>query len=82
MKERVLSIGLKDAIEAFEINKWKFYEIDEDGKLVRIEVPRGYTETYVVELPYGENPALLKDYMDALQVAGFYHQTIRQRCNY
>ena len=82
MKERVLSMSLKDVIEAFDINKWKFFEIDEDQRIVKIEVPRGYTETYVVELPYGQNLSLRKDFVEALQVAGFFHQTIRQRCNY
>ena len=54
----------------------------EDKRIVKIEVPRGYTETYVVELPYGDNLALRKDFVNALQIAGFFHQTIRQRCNY
>jgi len=82
LKERVLALCLKDAVEAFDINKWKFFEDLEDEKMVKIEVPRGYTETYVVELPYGDNQGLRKDFIQALQENGFYQQKIRSRSSY
>lgn len=80
--ERVLFMSLKDAVEAFEHIKWKFFEDDEDESIVKIEVPRGYSESYVVELPYGENHALRKDFIQSLITNGFFQQTIRTRSSY
>ena len=79
-KERVLEISLDEAIELFDINKWKFFEVDPDG-VVKIEVPRGYSETYVVELPY-LNPAQLNGLCEKLSVSGFIKQTIRNKGNF
>jgi hypothetical protein len=82
MKERILALCLKDAAQLFEGHKWKFFEVDEEEKLVKIEVPKGSNESYVIELPYGGNASVLKDIVDSLQVEGFIQQTIRMRCSY
>ena len=78
IKERVLEVSLSEAIGLFDINKWKFWEEDSEEGLVRIEVPRGYTEVYVVELPFG-NEVQYKDIADKLSENGFIKQTIRTK---
>jgi hypothetical protein len=52
VKERVLSLSLEGAIEAFAGTRWKFLEVDEEGSTVRLEKPVGAGESYVVELTY------------------------------
>lgn len=81
MKERVLALELKDAILMFEMHKWKFFEVNEDDSLVKIEVPRGSSESYVVELPY-KNRQMLDEIAGTLLGEGFIQQTIRMRCSY
>lgn len=76
MKERVLSLDLKGAVEAFLATRWKFFNVNEEVNMVRIEVPRGSDEAYVVELPYRtENEE--KQIVDDLLGAGFIKQMKR-----
>ena len=74
MKERILSLSLREAVEAFQGLKWRFYQVLEES--VKVDVPRTAEETYVVVLPYGnavERDAIL----DQLNRAGFVKETIR-----
>jgi hypothetical protein len=52
LKERVLSLSLERAIEAFAGSKWKFLEVDEASGEVRLEKPVATGESYIVELKY------------------------------
>jgi len=78
IKERVLEIGTDEAVTLFEIHKWKFWEVDSEEGIVRLEVPRGYSEVYVVELPFS-NEVQYKELVDKLSKNGFIKQTIRAR---
>ena len=78
IKERVLEIGTDEAVTLFEIHKWKFWEVDSEEGIVRLEVPRGYSEVYVVELPVS-NEVQYKELVDKLSKNGFIKQTIRAR---
>ncbi|HUW46798.1 MAG TPA: hypothetical protein VMW50_13495 [Dehalococcoidia bacterium] len=78
IKERVLEIGIDEAVTLFEIHKWKFWEVGSEEGIVRLEVPRGYSEVYVVELPFS-NEVQYKDLVDKLSKNGFIKQTIRAR---
>lgn len=79
MKLRVLSLTLEDTIEIFIINKWKFYSI-EDG-MITVEVPRGYTESYLVEFPF-QNDTQKNELVKKLLANGFIHQEIRTKGNF
>ena len=84
IKERVLKVGLRDIADLFDTIKWKFYEIEETSEeegFVKVEVPRGSNESFVVELPYKSAESLRK-IVDHLDGAGFIEQTIRTRCEY
>lgn len=82
MKLRILQVGLSDALELFGPLKWKFYEVRPDGDAkgaagtVRIEVPRGSDEAFVVEIPYA-NAEQLYEVKDRLRKAGFIEQQIQ-----
>ena len=78
IKERVLEVGIDEAIGLFEIHKWKFMEIHKEENIVKIEVPRGYSEVYVVELPFS-NDVQLEELVDKLSKNGFIRQTIRTK---
>ena len=78
MKERVLKISLLEAIDLFESRKWKFFEVDELDRMIRVEVPRGENETYIVEWPYLDDE-MKEKYIQALKKAGFIEQEIRYR---
>lgn len=78
IKERVLEVGIDEAIGLFEIHKWKFWELDPEEGIVRIEVPRGFSEAFVVELPFS-NEVQLKETIDKLSKNGFIKQTIRTK---
>jgi len=78
IKERVLEIGIDEAVTLFEIHKWKFWEVDSEEGIVRLEVPRGYSEVYVVEFPFS-NEVQYKDLVDKLSKNGFIRQTIRTK---
>ena len=78
IKERVLEIGTDEAVTLFEIHTWKFWEVDSEEGIVRLEVPRGYSEVYVVELPFS-NEVQYKELVDKLSKNGFIKQTIRAR---
>ena len=55
MKERVLTLSLDGAIEAFAGTRWKFLEVEDERSLIRLEKPVGPGESYVVELPYTDD---------------------------
>jgi len=78
IKERVLEIGIVEAIGLFEIHKWKFWELDPEEGIVKIEVPRGFSEVYVVELPFGSE-VQLNELVAELSKNGFIKQTIRTK---
>jgi len=78
IKERVLEIGIDEAVTLFEIHKWKFWEVDSEEGIVRLEVPGGYSEVYVVEFPFS-NEVQYKDLVDKLSKNGFIRQTIRTK---
>jgi hypothetical protein len=75
VKERVLLVNLETAVQIFDRFKWKFYTVMED--YVKVEVPRGTSESYVVEVPYG-NEAQFKQVVDRLRGEEFIQQEIRQ----
>ncbi len=76
IKERVLEIGITEATKLFEHHKWKFYHQDPESSILKIEVPRGETEVWVVELPYS-NEVQLSELTDELSKGDFIKQTIR-----
>jgi len=78
IKERLLEVSLSEAVELFDITKWKFWEVNPEIGLVKIEVPKGYSESYVVELPF-TNEAQYKQIADKLYSSGFIKQTIRNK---
>ncbi len=77
-EEKVLEVDIEDAIVLFEINKWKFWEVDSEEKIIKIEVPRGYSEVYVVELPFSDERQQ-KELTAELRKNGFIKQTLRTR---
>jgi len=81
IRERILEVSLDDVVELFEIRKWKFFEVDPELGLVRVEVPRGYSESYVVEIPF-TNEAQYKGIAEKLVTNGFIKQTIKMRSSY
>lgn len=78
IKERVLEIGIIEAIGLFEIHKWKFWQLDSEEGIIRVEVPRGYSEAYVVELPFS-NEVQYRELIAELSKNGFIKQTIRTK---
>ena len=78
IKERVLEIGIVEAIGLFDFHKWKFWELDAEEGIIKIEVPRGYSEVYVVELPFGSE-VQLNELVAELSKNGFIKQTIRTK---
>ncbi len=76
MKERLLSLNLESAIEAFQAIRWKFFHEDNERSLVKLEVPRGTGESYIVELHYEDQKE--KDaIVDKLLDASFIPQSVR-----
>jgi len=82
VRERILYISLKEAVQLFESTKWKFYEVDEEEEFVRVEVPRSSGETFVVELPYKGSQTILDGATKTLGDAGFIRQTVRLRSDW
>jgi hypothetical protein len=80
LKERILTLSLKGAIEAFEGIKWRFYEVGQTSEKVegtiRLEVPRGTSESYIVEIKY-ETPKQLAESIDILENTGWIAQRVR-----
>ena len=63
-------------MEAFETVRWKFFEEDEEHNLIKVEVPRGTGEAYVMELPYVDDKE--KDHIvNGLLGAEFIQKAIR-----
>ena len=77
IKERVLEVDIDEAIGLFDIRRWKFWELDAEEGIVRVEVPRGYSEAYVVELRFSDE-AEYKEIVDKLSANGFIKQTLRR----
>ena len=78
IRERVLEVDLAEAILLFEHHKWKFFESNSETGIVKIEIPKGETEIYVVEFPF-TNQNQLKALISELSKAGFIKQTIRTK---
>lgn len=77
MKERVLKkLNVDKVVDAFSGKKWKLFEVDDVGELVKVEVPIGRGESYVVELPY-KTPEELVSIKSELSNAGFFEQDVR-----
>jgi hypothetical protein len=82
VRERVLSVSLRDVVQLFELTKWKFFEVDEEDGVVRVEVPRGSGECFVVELSYGGDQGVLESLTKTLRGADFIRQTVRVRSDW
>jgi len=78
IKERVLEVGIDEAIALFEIHKWKFYELDCEEGIIKIEVPRGYSEVYIIEFNFSSE-AQDNELINKLAENGFIKQTIRTK---
>lgn len=76
MRERVLKISIGTALDAFATHKWKFYEIKEQEKIIRIEVPKTDTERLIVEVPYEDEDGKNK-ILKQLKDTDFFQQEIR-----
>ncbi len=79
LKERVLHLGVEDAVDAFAGTKWKFfsYEGEEKGVVVA-EIPRGSDESYILEFPF-TTVEQRETTVSVLKKGEFIHQTVRIR---
>ena len=75
-RERVLSMSLEESVDAFQVIKWKFFDEDETAKIVKLDIPRGTDESFVVELKY-EDEKERDQIVDALYGADFIRQKKR-----
>jgi len=77
MKERVLkNLSVDKVVDAFAGKKWKLFGVDECASIVKVEVPIGKGESYVVELSY-DSPEKLVSIKKELSNAGFFEQGVR-----
>jgi hypothetical protein len=76
MRERVLSMELSVAVVKFQGEDLVLFEVHEREKLVKVMVPRGTGERYVVELTYDDDKER-EHVVDALMGAGFIRQETR-----
>jgi hypothetical protein len=76
MKERILNLELDDAIGFFAGTKYKFFQENLKGLTVKIEVPRGSTEQFVVELHFQDHKEMGEVVM-RLETEGFIQEEIR-----
>jgi O-methyltransferase involved in polyketide biosynthesis len=76
MRERILELDLPETIEWFRGILRKLFSVDEDARAVKVDVPVGEEERYVIELAY-ENDAEKQLIVDELLGAGFKRQTKR-----
>ena len=76
MKERILKLSLGMAVEMLSTRKWNFYSIDRDRQIVKIEAPISSGESWVVEIPYDDQPGLT-GILKELAERGFIEQMIR-----
>jgi hypothetical protein len=76
--ERVLKLKLDEAIDFFGGRKWKLFQIIDvqQHKVLKLEVPTGLTESYVVELPFAEGE-FLDEAVRALKASGWIQQETR-----
>lgn len=76
--ERVLKLKLDEAIDFFGGRKWKLFQLIDlqEGKLLKLEVPIGQTESYVVELPFDEGE-FLNEAIRTLKANGWIQQETR-----
>ena len=75
--ERVLKVGVADAIRLLEGTRWKYYEDLEDEKVIRIEFKKN-DEPHVIELR-GRTNAEREAIKIRLDDAGFIESQIRTR---
>jgi len=64
------------AVEMLSTRKWNFYSIDRDRQIVKIEAPISSGESWVVEIPYDDQPGLT-GILKELAERGFIEQMIR-----
>jgi len=76
LKERILKLSLGMAVEMLSTRKWNFYSIDRDSQIVKIEAPITSGESWVVEVPYDDQPGLT-GILKQLEERGFIEQMIR-----
>ena len=76
VKERVLKLPLATAVEMLSTRKWNFYTIDRDRQIVKIEAPISSGESWVVEVPYDDQPGLT-GILKELEERGFIEQMVR-----
>ena len=76
MKELVLDMSLEQATTKFYGEELVLFEIREDKKIVKVMVPRGKSERYVVELRY-EDAVERNRIVENLLEAGFFLQETR-----
>jgi len=76
LKERILKLSLGMAVEMLSTRKWNFYSIDRDRQIVKIEAPISSGESWVVEIPYDDQPGLT-GILKELAERGFIEQMIR-----
>jgi len=76
LKERVLKLSLAMAVEMLSTRKWNFYSIDRDRQIVKIEAPISSGESWVVEIPYDDQPGLT-GILKELAERGFIEQMVR-----
>lgn len=76
--ERVLKLRLDETIDFFGGRKWKLFQIIDfqQGRLLKLEVPIGQTESYVVELPFDEGE-FLNEAVGTLKANGWIQQETR-----
>jgi len=76
LRELVLSMVLSVAIVKFQGKYLVLFEVRERKKLVKVIVPRGTGERYLVELSYDDDRGR-EHIVDALMGAGFIQQETR-----
>lgn len=76
--ERVLRLKLDEAIHFFGGRKWKLFQLIDlqPGRLLKLEVPIGQTESYVVELVFDEGE-FLDEAVRTLRANGWIQQETR-----
>jgi hypothetical protein len=76
--ERVLKLKLDEAIDFFGGRKWKLFQLVDlkEGRLLKLEVPIGQTESYTVEFVFDEGK-FLDEAVNALKANGWIQQETR-----
>ena len=79
MKERILALSLSEAVDRFQGIKWLFYSVEPEK--IKIEVPRGTSESFVVEVSY-KDAHELETFKKILQNADFIEQRVNMVIEY